>query len=71
MNLRCGTLDPDWGTVEADRLRAAGLNAVLIAETPTTFIYARANGIARREGHSEWIGTADTTKPAGLAGIDL
>ena len=63
-------LDPGWGAVEADRMRAAGLNAVVVAETPTTFNYARANGIARGEGHSEWIGTADATKPTGLAGIE-
>ncbi|WP_156993617.1 gamma-glutamyltransferase [Pseudonocardia acaciae] len=57
-------VDPRLGSA-APLLRERGWQAVVVGETPTTFPYARANGIDRRgEG---WRAAADALKPYGLA----
>jgi gamma-glutamyltranspeptidase/glutathione hydrolase len=59
-------LDPVFGDPAAQQLHELGLRTTVIAETPTTFHYGRANGVSRI-GPDLWTGAADASKPVGLA----
>lgn len=59
-------LDPAFGETAAQRLREQGLRTTVTEEMPTTFHYGRANGVFRM-GPQAWAGSADASKPVGLA----
>ncbi|GGL99025.1 gamma-glutamyltransferase [Nakamurella endophytica] len=58
-------LDPRLGPGAAEELQALGVSPTVVAELPTTFTYARVNGVAATA--SGWTASGDDGKPLGLS----
>lgn len=59
-------LDPEWAD-EAAGLRSLGFTPTVAAEQPTTFLYARVNGVSREHPGASWQAGADKHKPYGVS----
>ena len=62
-------LDPGLGADAAHQVQSLGFQTTVVGDTPTTFPYARANGLAKNRAGG-WTGAADASKPTGLAATD-